>query len=116
MASLGMNGPYDLTNDQIDKQVTKTSPGNYALGYSEDKTFFVKYVGRSDTDLNGRLKDRVGEYKRFKYSYATSSKAAFEKECHNYHDFGEDKKLDNKKHPQRPADKSWKCPVCDVFD
>ena len=54
MASLGMNGPYDLTNDQIDKQVTKTSPGNYALGYSEDKTFFVKYVGRSDTDLNGR--------------------------------------------------------------
>jgi hypothetical protein len=32
MASLEMKGPFDLTNDEIDDKVTKTSPGNYALG------------------------------------------------------------------------------------
>ena len=116
MASLGMSGSYDLTNEEIDKQVTKKSPGNYALGYTKDGTFYVKYVGRSDTDLNKRLKDWVGKYKKFKFSYATSPKAAFEKECHNYHDFGESDKLDNDNHPQRPDGTNWKCPVCDIFD
>ena len=115
MASLGMKGPYDLTDREIDRQVTVTSAGNYALGYERDETFIVNYVGRSDTDLNSRLKDWVKRYKKFKYSYATSPKAAFKKECHNYHDFGESEKLDNDKHPQRPADTDWKCPVCDIF-
>lgn len=116
MASLEMKGAFDLTNDEIDNQVTKTSPGNYALGRISDGTFYVSYVGRSDKDLNDRLKDWVGEYKKFKFSYATSPKAAFVKECHNYHDFGEADKLDNENHPQRPDNTNWKCPVCDIFD
>jgi hypothetical protein len=47
----------------------------------------VKYVGRSDSDLKARLLSHVssGRYKEFKYSYATSPKAAFEKECQNFH-------------------------------
>ncbi len=55
MATLGMNGPYPLTNEKIDEVVTKTSAGNYALGYKKESTFYVKYVGRSDNDLNKRL-------------------------------------------------------------
>lgn len=116
MASLNMNGPYELTKDEIDKKVTRKSAGNYALGYVNDNTFYVKYVGRSDDDLNDRLKDWVDKYKKFKYSYATSPKAAFEKECHNYHDFGESEKLDNEIHPDRPDGSSWECPYCDVFN
>mgnify|MGYP007017318806 CR=1 FL=1 len=134
MASLNMQGPYPLTKDKIDEIITKTSAGNYALGYvNEDKTFIVQYVGRADIDVSdrksvvyvgradadvaSRLKQHVGEkYKRFKYSYATSPKAAFEKECHNYHDFGESKSLDNKIHPDRPANSNWKCPRCNIFD
>jgi|SRR5690554_2076317 len=118
MASLGMNGPYDLTNQKIDAVITNKSAGNYALGYvNEDKTFIVQYVGRSDSDLNGRLKTWVGkEYKSFKYAYATSPKAAFTKECENYHDFGGKDKLDNKSHPDRPNGSGWKCPKCDIFD
>jgi len=75
----------------------------------------VRYVGRSDTDVNSRLRSWVGKdsrYKQFKYSYATSSKEAFEKECKNYHDFGGSESLDNKDHPQRPEGTNWKCPVC----
>jgi len=101
MAKLDMNGPYKLTNDEVDRQVTKKSAGNYALGRSNDEgTFIVNYVGRADNDVNARIKDHVGEkYTKFKFSYADSAKAAFQKECHNYHGFGESKRLDNKVHP-----------------
>jgi hypothetical protein len=116
MATLDMNGSYELTKEKIDEKITKTSAGNYALGYVKESTFYVKYVGRADSDVNGRLKKWVGSYQQFKYSYATSPKAAFEKECKNYHDFGERKSLDNKIHPDRPDDSSWKCPICDIYD
>jgi hypothetical protein len=118
MASLGMEGPCNFTSAKIDEIVTKTSPGNYALGYTKDDgTFIVQYVGRSDTDVNQELKTRLdSEYKKFKYSYATSPKAAFEKECRNYHDFDGKEKLDNVIHPSRPPRTDWKCPVCNIFD
>lgn len=118
MASLNMEGPYVFTSTEIDKVVTRKSPGNYALGYTKDDgTFVVQYVGRSDVDVNQELKARLNsKYKKFKYSYATSPKAAFEKECQNYHDFGGSDSLDNKNHPARPSGSNWKCPVCTVFD
>lgn len=118
MASLNMEGPYELTRSKIIEAVTYPSPGNYALGYVNDEnTFIVQYVGRSDSDVATRLTNHVREkYKCFKFSYATSPKAAFEKECRNYHDFGESRSLDNDYHPDRPAGASWKCPCCDIFD
>jgi hypothetical protein len=119
MASLDMNGPYELSKEKIDNNVTRTSPGNYALGHVSDSTFYINYVGRSDVDVNYRLKGWVGKnskYTHFKFSYATSPKAAFEKECRNFHDFRGTEKLDNDQHPQRPEGSDWKCPVCDVFD
>lgn len=116
MPTLEMSGPYPLTDSEIDARVTNTSPGNYALGYTNsDGTFIVKYVGRSDGNLNARLHDWAGKYDKFKYSYATSPKAAFEKECQNYHDFGGKEKLDNKVHPDRPNGSGWKCPHCKIF-
>lgn len=118
MASLDMQGFYVLTTEKITEVVTKISPGNYALGYINDEgKFVVQYVGRSDSDVAARLKQHVGEkYKRFKFSYATSPKAAFEKECINYHDFGESQLLDNDIHPDRPAGTGWKCPRCNIFN
>ena len=125
MATLNMDGPYTLNTPTINAQVSKkNSPGNYALGHSKkskdspDKSIFiVEYVGRSDTDLNGRLHQHVGsKYKEFKFSYASSPKEAFEKECKNYHDFGESEKLNNDIHPDRPDNSDWKCPYCNNFD
>ena len=118
MASLNMEGAYVLTTQKIDDVVTRKSPGNYALGSVSDSTFNVAYIGRSDTDVNNRLKLWVGtnnKYTHFKFSYATSPKAAFEKECMNYHDFGGSAKLDNKQHPERPDDTDWKCPMCKIY-
>lgn len=118
MASLGMTGPFPLSGLGIDREVTRQSAGNYALGYvNERKAFIVKYVGRSDSDVNARLHSWIGAgYSCFKYAYATSAKAAFEKECTNYHDFGGSGKLGNKVHPDRPDGTGWHCPVCNIFD
>jgi len=119
MASLDMRGPYSLSTAEIDKNISRTSAGNYALGsVNGEGTFIVKYVGRSDTELKARLKqhEATGKHPNFKYSYATSPKAAFEKECKNFHDFGGTQKLENDIHPDRPANAGWKCPYCKNFD
>jgi hypothetical protein len=60
MRSLEMSGSYPLSDEAIDEVLTRTSPGNYALGYMDGDTFSVFYVGRSDTDLRQRLHEWVG--------------------------------------------------------
>ena len=114
--TLNMSGSYELTIESIDDIIADNKIGNYALGYTQNETFYVLYVGRSDTDLKARLKQHIGEksnYKRFKYSYASSIKEAYEKECKNWHDFGgEEGKLDNKIHPDNPNNRDYECPIC----
>ena len=113
MPSLGMEGSYELDTETIETKVTRTSLGNYALGRkNEEGKFRVAYVGRSDSDVRARLKSWVGKTNRplFKFSYATSPKAACEKECENYHDFHP---RGNDRHPDRPEDANWRCPRCD---
>jgi hypothetical protein len=116
MPETGLQGPYALDNETIDRVVTRTSPGAYALGYiGDDGGFVPKYVGRSDNNINKRLKDWVGsKYSKFKFDYYDSPKAAFEKECNLYHDWKE--QLDNEQHPDRPEDANWKCPRCNIFE
>jgi hypothetical protein len=60
MRALEMSGSYPLSDEAIDEVLTRTSAGNYALGYMDGETFNVFYVGRSDFDLKGRLHDWVG--------------------------------------------------------
>jgi len=138
-----MNGSYPLTHEAIDGMLTRSAPGNYALGYMDGAVFTVFYVGRSDSDLRLRLHewvgtpsryrryapataaaygvrhrglspldapalDRVGSavdsaYTRFAYSYASSPRAAFEKECRTFRDFGGSAGLDNEAPPARAA-------------
>ncbi len=108
-----MSGPYTLDNDTIDATVTKTSPGNYALGHTDNGTFMVYYVGRADKDVRARLKRWVGgKTPLFMAPYAPTPKAALDKECHNLHDFDPP---DNKIHPDRPNGTSWKGPRCKQF-
>lgn len=125
MGSLGMNGPYDFNKDSIDINVTKVSGGNYALGFVDNNldNFHVTYVGRSDSDVREKLKKQLIEMKNrtsrfearkisFKYSYASSPKEAYEKECFNYHNFEKSKKLSNNIHPEKPSGENCKCPIC----
>lgn len=123
MASLGMGQSYELSEEIINQIIEPNRIGNYAYGYLNDSgSFIVKYVGRSDSDLQSRIKhglqDRLidescKKYERFKFSYAYSVKEAYDKECRNYHDFGGDEGLlNNVKHPDKPAEQDYKCPIC----
>jgi len=106
-----MNGPFKFDNSGIDNAIVLNKIGNYALGSAnQDGTLSVAYVGRSDTDLNVELKQRLQthNYPHFKASYASSVKEAYEKECKNYHDFNPSK---NEIHPAKP-NSNHKCPIC----
>ena len=111
MPETGMGDSNPLNEAKIDEKVSPKKIGTYCLGYrSNETTFHPKYVGRSDTDLNKRLKDWVGEYKRFKFMYHTTIKQAYEKECHLYHDWKDH--IDNDVHPATPEGTDYTCPVC----
>lgn len=104
-----MNGPYTLDKATIDKTITQASPGAYILS-TDGKN--AHYVGRSDSDVNGRLKwwvDNSQKYSRFWFEYASFSMAAFDLECRWWHKY---MPIDNKMHPDRPANSNWQCPVC----
>jgi hypothetical protein len=125
MRSLEMSGSYPLSDEAIDEALTRTSPGNYALGYMDGDTFNVFYVGRSDTDLRQRLHEWVGmpsrtenygsfakaswgahrrrQHTRFAYSYARSAEEAYAKEWRNYDAFGGSHGLDNETQPASAA-------------
>jgi hypothetical protein len=112
MANSGLRGPFPLTHTGIDAQVTKVSPGAYALGKTEDDKFKISYVGRADDDVAKRLGDHVPKwYPQFKYEYYPSAKAAYEKECNLYHDFNPP---DNEIHPAAPKGTNHRCPRCGV--
>jgi hypothetical protein len=76
MRSLEMSGSYPLDDEAIDDLITRTSPGNYALGYMDGDEFSVFYVGRSDSDLRLRLHEWVGIPGQYE-KYASAAKAAW---------------------------------------
>jgi len=105
-----MEGPCPFTEQSIDAHV-RAAIGNYALGCTENRKFEVQYVGRSDTDLNRRLKDHLNEgFREFRFSYAGNIIAAYRNECRYYH---QDHPRLNEIHPDRPDGlDSLQCPVC----
>lgn len=113
---LQMNGHYALNEQMVKTYVQSNRIGNYALGeVREDGLFYILYVGRSDTDLQTEIISRATDYPRcthFMFSYAFSVRAAYEKECTNYHDCGGTINLLNKIHPDRPNGTDYHCPVC----
>jgi hypothetical protein len=74
LRSLEMSGSYPLSDEAIDEALTRTAPGNYALGYMDGDTFAVFYVGRSDSDVRGRLHEWVGMPSR-QEAFASAAKA-----------------------------------------
>ncbi|MFQ6674274.1 MAG: hypothetical protein ACE5GH_05770 [Fidelibacterota bacterium] len=111
-----MTGPLSMDHYTINKEITKVSPGSYLLGrvsqMGQTTVFIPKYVGRSDQDVNERLKDHAN-FTHFKYRYASSPKEAFLSECELYHEHKSF--IINRIHPNRPKVTNWKCPRCKEF-
>jgi len=110
----GLYGPYPLRSEDIDEHFSKLiftdSPGVYALGTVDRRgSPVVNYVGRSDTDLNGRLHDHVGEDPTFWAVRTAPPTAAYLQECRLYHRYDPPR---NKNHPGQPEGSDEHCPVC----
>lgn len=103
-----MEGPYQLTNTDVDKHVPDGNIGAYILSKGNK---VASYVGRSDSDLKQRLKQHLesGNYKQFWFETADSSLQAYYLECKWFHDYrpGDN----NQNHPAIPPGAAWKCPV-----
>jgi hypothetical protein len=101
-----LRGPFRLTTGDVNENVMRR-PGVYTL--FERREGPVKYVGRSDTDLQRELRENVGRgnYQFFKFDHC-GKREAWVRECHLYHRHR--KTTDNVKHPDRPANPMWKCP------
>ena len=116
MVDLDMQGLYALNNNEVRRRVEANRKGNYAFcAYKDDGLLYIFYVGRSDADLQAEIIARSADFPQlthFMFSYALSAKAAYEKECKNYHDCGGSINLLNKIHPDRPNGASYHCPVC----
>ena len=107
-----MTLPYQLDRVTVEKFVPSGSIGNYLL---YDSKQCVRYVGRSDTDLQSRLLSHVDEspYRYFKYRTTDSPKSAYYEECEQYHRYLGSGKLMNKNHPDSPDGMSHlRCPIC----
>ena len=81
MRGSGLKGSFPLNRAQVDAHVSIVSPGIFALGHrsADGSKFTIARVGRSDADVNRRLRDYIGQYSHFKFGYSPSSAEAFEK-------------------------------------
>lgn len=107
----GMSGPYPLDKATVDRTVAQAK-GVYALGKNVSQvSMTANYVGRSDVDLNERLKQWVDtrKYSSFMFKTVLTVKEAYERECELYHALSD---LDNEVHPAQPAGTNYTCPVC----
>ena len=114
MIELTMEEIYPLNNAIIDRLIPPNTLGNYVLGYRYgENEIQIKYVGRSDTDLNRRLKEHLSDpYDAFMFNVQNTPEEAYIEECWNWHGCDGEEWLDNKIHPDRPEGCTESCPVC----
>lgn len=110
-----MKGKFGLTIAEIDSVVTNTA-GTYILVNSNNNAV---YVGRSDTDLNKRLKEHLPENEKelcikrsdvtyFYFENANDPQGAYLLECEWYHNY---RPTCNIAHPAKIS-AVWICPIC----
>ena len=120
------DGPLPFSIESIDRHVEPNRIGAYVLHTPEEKPgdLVIVRVGRSDTDLNVRLKDYLTEPRytedarydaitHFSFGYLETEESAFETECVLWHDW--EPPL-NDHHPGRPRGSTHGCPVFEDED
>jgi hypothetical protein len=120
------DGPFPFSLLSVDQHVEPNRIGAYVLqGPGERKgDLVIARVGRSDTDLNRRLKAYLTNFPytadaryyaitHFSFGYLETKASAFETECVLFHDW--EPPL-NDHHPGRPRGSIRGCPVVDEDD
>ena len=113
-----MAGPRLLDGESI--ALLASRPGVYVLGREGSGTFYGLYVGRSDTDLKGRLAEhlpgreanafiRLYAPDRFHFQCTATAYEAYRMECTLFHSAQYPANLF---HPDPGRNRDWECPVC----
>jgi hypothetical protein len=100
-----MEGPF--RTDEVGPNVDSDYIGVYML--SRDGRH-IHYVGRSDSDIQGRIRSSIAEgrgYRKFWFCYESSAMQAYKRECYLYHKYDPP---DNTVHPAVPPGTYWRCP------
>lgn len=103
-----MEGPFPIT--EVSQYVDSDYIGAYVLSRDRQN---VDYVGRSDSDIQGRLRNSISEgagYRVFWFCYESSPMQAYKRECYLFHEYDPP---DNTVHPAVPRDMNWRCPIQD---
>ena len=101
-----MDGPF--STEDISEYVDSGYVGVYILSRDGRN---VDYVGRSDSDIQGRLRQSISEgvgYTAFWFCYESSAMQAYKRECYLFHKY---RPPDNTVHPAVPKGVNWRCPV-----
>lgn len=115
MIEITMEDIYPFYEETIDELIPPDTIGNYILGYRVGKSEIqIRYVGRSDTDLNRRLHEHLEDpYDAFMFNTQNTPEEAYIEECWNWHGCdGPQGRLENKIHPDKPEGCEATCPVC----
>lgn len=111
---------YPLNEESINENVEDgIQPANYRIYQQNDNGYDVIYVGRVDLREDQGLKDRMIEHLSdfegncyYEWNEASNVFDAYRRECSDYHCWGSVGKLENQKHPAKPAGNQKICPVC----
>ena len=115
----GLGKPLPLNKEtirvEIDGAKNWSSAGVFVLGgvrrgIDGIARFHIKLVAHVDGDLGAELRNYIGRYSAFRFKFYRSTRYAYDKECEIYHKF---KPSDNKKHPVRPKNTKFLCPITD---
>ncbi len=110
MSNFKLAGPHDLSENEIDARGITGRLGVYILGSIAQSGDFQSWkVGHSD-DLGLTLKENIGEYLYFKYSFCEDETEVFPCECELYHEINPE---DNPTHPDTSGQEQ-DCPVWGV--
>lgn len=104
-------GPYSLTDEEIESNVSGGLPGVYALGsFRPDGSSAIEYVGRSDEDVRERLRLHTPySHAQFCFVYCQSAEEAYQIECELFHEF---RPAENYVHPTHPEGSALHCAIC----
>jgi hypothetical protein len=100
-----LEGPYPLTLDSLESFVGR-SPGAYIILGTNNKGV---YVGRSDDDLRGKMKQHApNPILRFFFEHTRTAMDAYNLECLWYHQYEPQEKVI---HPGK-SHSVWSCLAC----
>src|SRR5690606_23512702 len=97
-----LKGPFPLTHEDVISRIPRGARGVYVLITLYEGDPYVRYVGRSDSDLGRELLGLLGEYDQYAFQICEDEIASFLVECNTFHDYGGLKMLANALHPEPP--------------